>query len=41
MDIKTAMRIVIDYLDEMMVETPSRELADTSNYLEKLIEDIK
>ena len=29
-----ALRIVIDMLDEEMEDTPSRELADVSNYLE-------
>lgn len=29
-----ALRIVIDMLDEEMEDTPSRELADVSNFLE-------
>lgn len=30
-----ALLIVISYLDEEMVKTPSKELADVSNFLEK------
>lgn len=29
-----ALRIVIDWLDEQMEESPSRELADVTNWLE-------
>ena len=32
-----AMRVVIDYLDEQMNESPSKELADVSNFLEDLL----
>lgn len=36
--IKVAFRYVIDYLDNLMQETPGRELADVSNYLEAMLE---
>jgi hypothetical protein len=32
-----ALQIVIDMLDAQMEETPSRELADVSNYLQELL----
>ncbi len=34
METREAMRKTIDYLDELMQENPSRELADASNLLE-------
>lgn len=34
-----ALRIVIDMLDEKMEDTPSRELADVSNYLESMYQE--
>jgi hypothetical protein len=34
-----ALRTTIDYLDELMDESPSRELADISNYLEKIYQE--
>ena len=34
MDLKQALRIVIDALDAEMADNPSRELADVSNFLE-------
>lgn len=36
---KKAMRTTIDYLDSLMEQNPSRELADTSNYLENLYQE--
>jgi hypothetical protein len=41
MELEQALRTVIEYLDGLMVSNPSRELADVSNYLEKLIEEIE
>lgn len=39
MDLKEALQIVVDHLDDLMVESPSRELADVSNYLQAMIEE--
>lgn len=36
-EVKTAMRTVIEYLDEKMQEAPNRKLADASNLLEDLL----
>ena len=36
---KKAFRITIDYLDNIMKDTPSRELADVSNYLENMYQE--
>ena len=36
MELKQALEIVIKYLDEQMVNAPSKEIADVSNYLEDL-----
>lgn len=35
-NVLSALGVVIAYLDAKMEESPNRELADTSNYLEKL-----
>jgi hypothetical protein len=40
MTLTAALRIVIDYLDKMMEESPNRELADVSNYLEALYQKL-
>lgn len=32
-----AIQKTVDYLDEQMDEQPSRELADTSNYLQAIL----
>lgn len=37
----SALRTVIDYLDEQMNEQPNRELADVSNYLENIYQENK
>jgi hypothetical protein len=34
-----ALKVVIKKLDEMMEQTPSRELADTSNFLQTLLNE--
>lgn len=34
-----ALRITIDMLDEKMEDSPSRELADVSNYLEAMYQE--
>lgn len=33
-----ALQTVIDYLDDLMVVEPSRKLADTSNFLQALLD---
>lgn len=38
-DVRQAIRITVDYLDTLMNETPSREVADVSNYLENLLQE--
>lgn len=38
MELKQALQIVVDHLDNMMGTQPSRELADVSNYLQALLE---
>ena len=40
MELKKAYRMVIDDLDEEMVDTPSRQLADASNFLEARYQDM-
>lgn len=40
-ELKKAMRMVVDYLDEQMRNAPNRELADVSNYLENLLQEAK
>lgn len=39
--VKAAMKIVVAYLDRQMEDKPTRELADTSNYLQRLLDDDK
>lgn len=34
-----AMKIVVDYLDDMMVKKPSRELTNASNLLQKILDN--
>lgn len=36
-ELKNAMQAVVDYLDDCMVKAPTRELADTSNYLQRIL----
>lgn len=36
--LQPALKIVVEKLDAMMEQTPSRELADTSNYLQALLD---
>lgn len=38
-DLKEAMQKVVDYLDEQMELLPSRALADTSNYLQRMLNE--
>lgn len=38
MELKQALQIVIDWLDEGMENNPSRELADVSNYLQAILD---
>lgn len=37
-DTKAHVQATVDYLDKLMEKTPSRELADTSNYLQALLD---
>ena len=41
MELKQALQIVIDYLDEKMQDAPNRQLADVSNYLEDVKKEIE
>lgn len=34
-----AMKVVVDYLDDLMVVEPTRELADVSNFLQKKLDE--
>ncbi len=36
---KKALRVTIDYLDDKMRDSPNRQLADVSNYLETMYEE--
>lgn len=36
---KAHVQATVDYLDDLMDEAPSRELADTSNYLQALLDE--
>ncbi len=38
MELKEALKTVVDHLDNMMQEEPSRELADVSNYLQAMLD---
>jgi hypothetical protein len=38
MTLTDALKVVVAYLDELMEETPSRELADVSNYLQAILD---
>lgn len=38
MDLKQALKIVVDHLDNMMAESPNSELADVSNYLQAMLD---
>lgn len=40
MELKDALQQVIDYLDSKMEESPNRELADVSNYLENVLSEL-
>lgn len=40
MELKQALQIVIDHLDNRMEENPTRELADVSNYLQAMIDEL-
>lgn len=40
-ELTKAMQKVVDYLDDEMTKTPSRELADTSNYLQAILDENK
>lgn len=37
--VKTAVQVVIDYLDDLMVVEPGRRVADTSNHLQELLDN--
>lgn len=39
MSTKEALQQVVDLLDKMMTEAPSRELADTSNFLQAMLDN--
>lgn len=36
---KDEMQKVVDYLDQLMEQEPSRELADASNFLQAMLND--
>lgn len=40
MDFEEALKLVVNKLDEMMEESPSRQLADVSNYLQAMLDDL-
>lgn len=40
MDVKEALKIVIDDLDNEMVNTPSQELANVSNFLQARLDKL-
>lgn len=40
MELKEAIHIVIEHLDEIMNDTPSREAADACNYLSEIEEKL-
>lgn len=39
MELREAMQMVVDHLDKLMEHSPSRELADTSNYLQAMLDE--
>lgn len=40
-EIKNHIQATVDYLDSLMEKQPSRELADTSNYLQAMLDGEK
>ena len=39
MNIQYALHIVVDHLDSLMEKSPSKELADVSNYLQTMLDN--
>lgn len=37
-DVRDAMQTVVDYLDQQMQTSPNRELANTSNFLQAILD---
>jgi hypothetical protein len=40
MELKEALQVVVDHLDAKMEESPNRELADVSNYLQAMLDEL-